>query len=68
LGYAQNGLSKGFSIEAGLGTSHAPRIISLNYDLLLNDNWKTNTIFNSYSDFPVIYNLPWPLINLKYQF
>ena len=30
---------KGFSIEGGLGTSHAPSFISLNYDIPLNDNF-----------------------------
>jgi len=39
MGYTQNGLSKGFSIEAGLGTSHAPSFLSLNYDIPLNDNF-----------------------------
>ena len=49
LGYAQwpfqHGLSKGFSIEAGLGTSHAPTLISLNYDIPLNDKfyWTVST-------------------------
>ena len=39
LGYAQNGLSKGFSFEVGPGTSHAPGGVSLNYDLPLSDNF-----------------------------
>ena len=30
---------KGFSIEGGLGTSHAPSFICLNYDTPLNDNF-----------------------------
>jgi hypothetical protein len=35
VSYAQ----KGLSIEGGLGTSHAPSFISLNYDIPLNDNF-----------------------------
>jgi len=35
VSYAQNGLS----IEGGLGTSHAPSFISLNYDIPLSDNF-----------------------------
>ncbi len=37
--HAQTGLSKGFSIEGGLGISHSPSIIAINYDIPLNDNF-----------------------------
>jgi len=39
LGYAQIGLSKGLSVEVGLGTSHNPSFIALNYDIPLSDNF-----------------------------
>jgi len=37
--FSQKGLSSSFSIEGGLGTSHAPSFICLNYDIHLNDNF-----------------------------
>ena len=40
LTFSQTGLSSGFSFEGGLGTSHAPSFICLNYNIHLNDNAK----------------------------
>ena len=68
LGYAQNGLSKGLSIEGGLGNSGN---WSLNYGAqiqLLRWENELDHVFNSYDGFYVLYLLPMPLINLKYQF
>jgi hypothetical protein len=39
LTFSQTGLSSSFSVEGGLGTSHAPSFICLNYDIHLNDNF-----------------------------
>ena len=48
LGYVQNCLSKGFSIDEALGTCHDPAIISLNYDLPLIYNFFFVTYYFKY--------------------